>query len=163
MCDLPAWLPGLIRLEEHGNDGQRYIDAVYARFNTDFIASRPQFQGRTVQVTRQLVRGKERSFWHLIQEGPIEENRIPSIRRCERITWIRRIIEHACDPGVLHWSVKRGRHERDLLFLPVADYLVVLESRPHYWLLWTAYDVTTHRKRRLLQEYEQWGKSRRRP
>lgn len=34
-----------------------------------------------------MADGKEATFWHMIQEGRIEEDRTPDIRRCERIRW----------------------------------------------------------------------------
>ena len=163
MCSLPPWLPDLIRLEDHGNDWQRYIDAVYARFNADFIVSRPCLFGLPVYVKADLTDGKERTFWHIVQEGPAEPHRIPALRRCERLTWIRPILEHVHDSAVLHWLTERGGRQRQLLFLVPGDYLVVLERRRRYYILWTAYDVVPHRKRKLLQEYERWEKSRRRP
>ena len=85
MSELPDWLPELILFENYNGDWQRYEDAVYSRFYSDFIASRPTFQGLPVRITRNLVKGKERGFWHLIQEGRVEEQRTPDLRRCERI------------------------------------------------------------------------------
>jgi hypothetical protein len=79
----------LVRLEDHGGDWQRYIDAVYAVFYGDFIASQPRFRGRPVVIGKQIIDGKERTFWHATSEGNIEVQRTPDLRRCERIGWIR--------------------------------------------------------------------------
>jgi len=36
-----------------------------------------------------MTQNKEATFWHMIQEGSVESERIPDIRRCERIRWPR--------------------------------------------------------------------------
>lgn len=155
MTELPDWLPGLVPFANYGGSWQRYIDYVYSIFYGDFIAFHPMFEEMPVRITKQLIDGKERNFWHLIQEGPIEELRTPDLRRCERISWIRPIIENAEDPAVKKWTKNVGRKTRKLLWLEEADFLVVLEKRPTCWILWTAYCTTKSRtKRKLMKEYE---------
>lgn len=154
MSRLPNWLPELLLLEDYDGNWQRYEDEVYSRFYTDFIESRLLLKGMPVYVKRFLEKGKERGFWHCIQEGPIEERRIPDMRRCERIAWVRSIIEHVNDPMIKKWYKKVKSKTRYLLWFEEAEYLVVLEKRRSVWILWTAYCVTQpHRKRRLQKEY----------
>ena len=156
MTELPHWLPELLLFEDYGGCWQRYEDEVYSQFYGDFIESRPVFQEMPVYVKRFLEKGKERGFWHLVQQGPVEEERIPDIRRCERIGWVRSIIEHADDPIVKKWPKKIGSKKRCILWLEEVDYLVVLEKRKRAWILWTAYCVTQpHQKRKLQKEYEE--------
>lgn len=155
MSRLPDWLPELLLFEDYHGDWQRYEDKIYERFYTDFVESKPKFQNKLVDITKQLIKGKERSFWHCIQEGRIEEQRTPDLRRCERISWIRAIIEHANEPIIKKWQNKKGRHIRQLLWLEEAEYLIVLEERIKTWLLWTAYCTTLgHTKNHLRKEYE---------
>ncbi len=155
MSELPNWLPELILFEDYNGNWQRYEDAVYSRFYSGFIASKPTLHGIPVYIKRSLSKGKERGFWHCIQEGPVEEKRTPDLRRCERIRWIRAIIEHAHDPEVKTWQNERKGKTRQLLWLEESEFLVVLEQRPHAWVLYTAYPVTEeHRKRKLRREYE---------
>jgi hypothetical protein len=53
------------------------------------------------------------------------------------------------------WRNQRGREERVCLWFEEADYLVILAERGDYILPWTAYLVEqSHRKRKLLKEYE---------
>jgi len=129
MGKLPDWLPGLLLLDNYNGSWQRYEDEVYSRFYTDFIESRPTFRGLPVYVKRFLEKGKERGFWHCIQEGPIERDRTPDLRRCERVAWVRSIIEHANEPMIKKWSKKVRGKTRYLLWFENADYLVVLEKR----------------------------------
>jgi len=158
MSELPGWLPKLMLLEDYGGDWQRYEDAVFSQFYSDFVASRPTFRGLPVDITKNLVKGKERTFWHCIQQGPVEEERTPDLRRCERIAWIRAVIDHWDDPLIYNWSKHMGRKQRHLLWLS-DEFLVVLEKRPDRWLLWTAYYTEwEHTKRRLQKEYKQTQK-----
>ncbi len=156
MNKLPDWLPQLLMLDDYGGSWQRYEDEVYARFYTDFVESRPLYRGKPVDITRQIIDGKERSFWHCVQEGRIEEERTPDLRRCERIGWIRAIIEHSDNALIKKWqNKKRGRNSRQLLWFEEADFLIVLEQRTDRWFLWTAYCTTwEHTKRKLRKEYE---------
>ncbi len=156
MSKQPDWLPELILLEDYHGEWQQYEDAVYSEFYSDFIASGPTFQGQPVRITKNLIKGKERGFWHLIQEGRVEEQRTPDIRRCERIRWIRAIIEHAHEPEVKTWQNERKGKTRQLLWLQESEFLVVLEKRSNAWFLWTAYCVTEeYKQHKLSKEYEQ--------
>lgn len=83
MSNQRDWLPDLILLKTYDGHWQRYEDEVYSQFYKDFIESRPVFQGMPVYVERPLRKGKEQSFWHCIQQGLVEENRTPDLRRCE--------------------------------------------------------------------------------
>lgn len=154
------WLPALIKLEDFGGDWDRYINEVFAIFYKDFIESQPVFDSLKIKITKHpMKRGKERGFWHCVQEGPIEDNRTPDLRRCERIAWIRAIIEKANSFGIKKWPRKTGRHFRFSLWFEEAEYLVVLEKRPNCWLLWTAYQTNWEKtKRRLQKEYEEFLK-----
>jgi len=83
--------------------------------------------------------GRWASFWHLIQEGPMEDERIPDIRRCERIRWIRWVIENADEhPEICAWENTRGSEDNVLLWYR-EEYLVILSRRTGHWLLKTAF------------------------
>jgi hypothetical protein len=112
MSALPDWLPELMPLCDSNGDWQHYEDQVYAVFYTDFIESCPHFQNGPVRITKQLIDGKERTFWHCVQEGRIEAQRTPDLRRCERIPWIRATIENSNCFTVKKWQNKRGRNVR---------------------------------------------------
>jgi hypothetical protein len=155
MISPPSWLPDLLLLADCDDDWQRYEDEVYSIFYTDFIESHPHVENTSVHIAKQLIDGKERTFWHCIQEGQIEDLRKPDLRRCERIRWIRAILENANNPSIKRWQTQKGRHIRQLLWLESAEFLVVLEKRKTDWLLWTAYCTTwPHTKRKLRQEYD---------
>jgi hypothetical protein len=55
-----------------------------------------QFRGWPVNCWRiPEAHGRWASFFHLVQEGPIEDDRVPDLRRCERIRRVRWVIENA--------------------------------------------------------------------
>jgi hypothetical protein len=157
MSNASEWLPSLVLLNQYEGDWHKYIEAVYKYFKEDFIDSRPRFVDRTVRTKRHpLYQNKEYTFWHITSEGKKEEDRVPDIRRCERIRWPRPIIEYCTSDFIRCWPNKRGREKRIILWCYEEDYVVVLADRKKYVLLWTAYMVTyRHTKEKLLREYEE--------
>lgn len=158
MNDPPHWLPPLVMLEAYGGDWHAYEAAVYAIFKADFIDAALTFRGMCVGLRRHpMYNNREWAFWHVIQEGPVEENRTPDMRRCERIRWVRAVIDHAHDPAVKVWENVRRGERRFLLWLESQDFLVVLAWRGRgYAMLVTAYPTDRgHTRRKLRQEYEQ--------
>ncbi len=157
----PPWLPGLVRLADFGGDWDRYLEAAYELYLQDFVRTRPTWEGRALGRKRHPVEGgKEATFWHLVSSGPIEDDRLPDLRRLERIRWPRAIIDHAFETSVLVWENVRRNDQRVCLWLEADDFLVVLAKRPRYSLLWTAYPVDRdHTRRKLRREYENAQKS----
>ena len=155
MSKTTAWLPPLVLFNTYGGDWQAYLDAIYAWFKQDFIDSKPVFQGRRLGLKRlPITHGKEATFWHMVQEGPIEDERTPDFRRCERIRWPRPIIENDADPAIKVWRNRRGSEKRVCLWFVRENYLVILADRGDYILPWTAYPVEQpHRQRKLEKEY----------
>lgn len=158
MSETPIWLPPLVLFE--GN-WEKYLDVLYGYFKQDFIDSKPAFRGRRLGLKKHpLNQGKEATFWHFIQEGSNEDDRIPDLRRCERIRWPRPVIENADKPDLKVWGNTRRGEKRILLWLEKQDYLVILAERNGYLLPWTAYLVAEeHRKKKLQREYEPFKKA----
>ena len=162
MSESPDWLPPLVLFNDHGGDWDRYLDALYAWFKQDFVYTKPVFQGKRLGLKRHpMTHGKEATFWHMISEGIDEEERIPDMRRCERIRWPKQVIEHETDPHVKWWvSVKRNE-DRIHIWLENEDYVVVLADRRGFLLPWTAFLVNReHTRRKLAREYEAYWKNR---
>jgi len=161
MTEPIAWLPALAMFEEYGGDWDRYLDALYAFFKRDFIESKPAYNGVTLALKRHpVIQNKESTFWHIISEGNSEADRLPDMRRCERIRWPRPVIEHSADLSVKIWTNERRGEKRICLWLEDAEYLVILAERNGYILLWTAYVVDQeHTKRKLRKEYAEAGNS----
>jgi hypothetical protein len=160
MTSKPQWLPALVLISDYDGDWDKYLSALYQFFRKDFIESRPLFRETPVGIAKHpYSQGKESTFWHLISEGNVEEDRIPDFERCKRVRWPRAIIENHEMPFVQVWETMRGREKRILLrfIFDKEDYLVVLAEHKGIVLLITAYLVTWEsQKRRLHQEFERF-------
>ncbi len=157
MANLPEWLPPLVLLSDCAGDWPQYLAKLYTFFKRDFVESTPSFQGRRIGLKRlPFVQSKEATFWHLISEGSEEDDRLPEMRRCERVRWPRPIIERDPNTEIKVWRNRRHGETRICLWVEDAEYLVVLAERREHILLWTAYPVKEpHRKRKLRKEYEE--------
>lgn len=155
MSPRPDWLPPVVLLEDCGGNIERYLDILYEIFLGNFVRNRANLLGVRVAIKRHPVeRGKEATFWHLLSSGKTEKERVPDLRRCERIAWPRAIIDHVLDLEIKAWRNERRGEKRICLWLESAEYLVVLTDRGSYTILWTAYHVTNaHRKAKLQKEY----------
>ncbi len=72
--------------ETYGGDFSRYLEAIYRIFCADFVESKPVFAGKRLGLKRHpVIQGKKLRFWHMISEGNDEAERLPDLRRCERI------------------------------------------------------------------------------
>ena len=81
-------LPEIIELNQYGGNFQEYIEAIYKYFKEDFIEKQPSFRGQRLGLKRHpLFKDKEATFWHMTSEGEDEDERIPDLRRLERIKW----------------------------------------------------------------------------
>lgn len=155
--DAPDWLPELMTF---GGDWSTYVAAIYAKFRADFFNHRPHFRGRRVNVrTEPRDQGKEAGFWHATSEGETEDERTPDLRRCERVAWVRAVIE-AAPTNVCIWETLRGSDRRVLIALPDFSYVVILADRKTYVLFITAFCVEReHRRNKLRKEFEAWKKA----
>ena len=130
MTSSPDWLPALLTLDDHGGKWNRYLDAVYGVFYGDFIASQPTYNGSWVRCRRDpMTDGKEWGFWHCVSEGDSEAHRLPDLRRCERIRWVRAVIESSAEPQIDTWIVDDRRRGKKVHIWFNEEYLVVLGER----------------------------------
>jgi len=144
--------PGLILFNNFGGDWTAYEAELHRIFIAEIARGGLAF--RDVQVNcRRLpeTAGRWASFWHLVQEGRVEDDRTPDLRRCERISWVRWVIENApTHLGIDEWQNTRGTEVNTLLWYR-EEYLVVLAQRQGYWLLRTAYCTDQSGRIRQLQ------------
>lgn len=153
--DSPSWLPELLPFE---GDWSAYVEKVDAVFCLDLLRSRTRFRARRVSVRSEpRDQGKEAGFWHAISEGSQETERTPDLRRCERVRWIRSLIECGDEDKVCIWETMRGSDRRILIALRDFSYIVVLADRKKYVLFITAFYVEReHRRKKLKKEWRAW-------
>ena len=168
MADLADdWLPGLVEFNDYGN-WDDFLEAIYGYFFNDFVRSKPRWPGKRFALKRYPeYDGKSATFWHMISEGRVEDERTPDFRRCERIRWPRPIIDEFpnCCPTdadrVLWWENRRGSETRVLLAIPDFSYLVVMADRGDFIMPWTAYPVErTHQRQKLERDYNTYWQNR---
>ncbi|MFA4999437.1 MAG: hypothetical protein WC519_01785 [Parcubacteria group bacterium] len=160
MCNSksPIWLTPIIKLDEFLGDWNAYNNHLFTIFKKDFMDSQPMFHNKPVFLGDQrILNGKPECFWHVTSEKDKQTGeRVPNLRRCERIAWIRPIIDHANDPEVWEWPKQHEREIRYNLFLEKEDFLVVLVERKNFYLVTAIYIDYPHNKKRLKNEYQEY-------
>jgi len=151
----PAWLPREFSYADYEGDWDRFLKDVYAVFQEDFKTTVATFGGRPVTYDQRIGDdGLEEGFWHLTSTRDRRTGeRVMDLRRCERVPWVRPIIENARDCRLSDWWNERKGQRRRLLWLEELEYLVILAQRPKVFVLITAYCTEReHTKRKLREE-----------
>ena len=132
--------PDLLPFAAFGGDWPAYEAELHRIFVAEIANGGVQYQGLRVGCRRHPEAARRwASFWHLVQEGSVEDDRLPDLRRCERIRWVRWVIENAVAHAEIDvWQNTRGTQVNTLLWFR-EEYLVVLGQSQGYWLLRTAY------------------------
>lgn len=156
MASNPDWLPDLIELDGFSNNWPSCCTRLYGEFHRDFIASRPEFLGKRVGVSRHhIVDGREAAFHHCITEEDDKGNRVNDYRRCQRLRWPRKVIEAVGTGQVMWWKEKQGSKRRAYVTFLDFSYIVVLEEMSTHCVLVTAYPVDReHTRRSNSKRYE---------
>lgn len=151
-------LPDLLPF--HG-EWHRYVDELYAVFVQEIVHGGLQFQGLPVKSQyRPPTDGKGFGFWHIVSNGPSEAERLPDLRRCERIRWVAWVIKNVeSEPGISWWENKRGSNFHVVLWLEEEDFAVILAKRNGYFMLRSAYTVDAHRKKSFRREREEFRRA----
>jgi hypothetical protein len=156
----PRWLGPLICLEDFKGDVSKYLEHVFSIFTKDFVESKPIFRGNKVLYDNRDEDGKPAVFVHITTENDhTSGERVICLRRCERISWIRSIIENVDDPAVLFWEKdqKAGKRRaiRTYLFLEKHDFLVVLQKIKYgHYMITAIYVDNPGQKEKHLKAYE---------
>ena len=157
-------LPELIELSQFGGNFAQYLEAVYEIFKNEFVLRRPSFRGIRLGLKKHpMYNNKEATFWHMTSQGENEQNRLPDLRRLERIKWPSFMIDNSEHPYLKIWENTRRNKTNILILHPDENYVVVLRKGSDYLLPWTAYLIEHEfRKRKFLKEYEEYIKSKKR-
>lgn len=132
--------PDLLRFADFGGDWAAYEAELNQVFMDEIVRAGLVFRGTAVHCRRHAeVAGRWASYWHLVQEGRVEDDRTPDLRRCERLRWVPWLIQNAvAHPEIDEWQNTRGTEVNTLLWYR-EEYLVILGQRNGYWLLRSAY------------------------
>ncbi|KKW17023.1 MAG: hypothetical protein UY56_C0005G0048 [Parcubacteria group bacterium GW2011_GWA1_50_14] len=156
MSQKPKWISPIIELTSFNGDAVKYLDHLFSIFKKDFIDKPCKLDGKVIVFDKRLLNGKPEGFWHVTSSlDKRTKQRTPDMRRCERLPWIKGIIENQHDTVVLSWRNDRDGEKRLLLFLESEDFLVVLGEKKTVFILITAiYVDNPAQKAKLLKEYK---------
>src|SRR5208283_1307366 len=99
MNSLPVWLPPMAPVNPWTADT---FGELYGIFKRDFKDSQPVYAGRPVWFFPEMEDGKEVIFWHLTSEKHRQTGeRMPDLRRSERLPWARPMIDKSSQPEIL--------------------------------------------------------------
>lgn len=160
MVDITSLKP-IITLEEYGGEYHSYIDAVYEIFERDFIKHQARFGCHQLKLKyHPAFQDRAYTFYHMTHKGDVESERLPDLRRCERMPWARTTVEDAATMNLKFWEQERNGKSRVCIWLDVSNgdnYFVILDVRKTFVLLWTAffseYKNQTEKKEK---EYNNW-------
>ena len=153
-----------------GSDWNAYEDAIYCEYLQTVAHASLRFLGAPVKVRfRPESKQKGYGFWHLISEAPEQSNRneddrIPELRRCERVRWVAWCIANAGKPGFPWWENQRGGETHVVIWAEAHDYAVFLAKRSPpdgtlFYLLKTAYCLRRHNICKFNRERDEWLKA----
>jgi hypothetical protein len=79
-----------------------YLEALYGVWQRTLVYGGLSFRGRPLRCRKTPEsRFKHFGFWHLIQEGFPEEERMPDLERCRRLLWVGWVIQNeGIDRGI---------------------------------------------------------------
>lgn len=153
---LPEWLPDLLEINPWGADT---FDMLYQVFEADIKNTGLTFNANPVWYFPEIEDDKEVIFWHLThREDRTAQERLPDTRRCERLNWIRPILENENEPEVLWWDYEEyDRTIKTYIWLQEYDFLIILKKYPDGGRrLITSYFVEyQHAKNKLRKKYDQ--------
>ncbi len=169
MCKQLEWLPRKLDYNnDFGGNWDEFISHIYNLFCKDFLKKPyPRFDNRKVECDRRISDGtkKEDGFWHLV-DCDEEEDRLPDLRRAEKLPWARGIIDYAdSPPSELKVWGNREKHKGKkviivYMWLEAFDYVVILKKLPYTYMLVSGYHIKYgHKRRELRKKYKkriQW-------
>ena len=149
-------------------DAASIMDVLYQVFHRDFVAQRTRLAG-TIWIdpqSRRIEEGKEQTFWHLTsrketyskKEGGrivTVTERLPDLRRSERLEWVKLILDNYSQISVRYFYHQESNIKRDVrlyLWAHQHDFVVILQKlgRSSSFLV-TSFYVDHQRKR---EEYQ---------
>jgi|SRR3989339_1042966 len=137
-----------------------YEEELYEIFNKTICEGSLTFQGQRISIKRHPeYKEKHFTFWHITSEGEREAERIPDLRRCERIRWVSWLISNCeTNPEITYWENKRGSEKHIVIWSEQHQFAVILARRNGYFLLKTAYVVSKRRAEDFIKERKNYYK-----
>ena len=144
---MPDWLPEKAAVNPWSDTT---YEMLYEIFFGDIRDYNLRYIGNNVWIFREMEDGKEKIFWHLTTRKTIqkkiprrkrkfypkgqiytETERLPDLRRCERLPWVKPLIEHPSESEVLAWDYEEGdRTIKTYIWIKDHDFVVIMKKYP---------------------------------
>jgi hypothetical protein len=144
---MPDWLPDIVCVDPWT---QSTYDMLYRIFCRDIRDHDLRYFSNQVWIFLDMEDGREKIFWHLTtrfvktrkiprrkkkfypaDQIYIEEGRFPDLRRCERLPWVRALIEKARESDVISWDYEEGnRTIKTYVWLKDLNFAVIMKKYP---------------------------------
>jgi len=154
---LPSWLPPLFSINPWRHDT---YELLYQIFHKDFISHKVKYLENKIIISKLKDADKELTFWHITTRENKEikqaSERFPDFRRCERLPWLRPMIEGCPHTDILSWENLEGDGTiKVYVWLKEYDYIAILKKTNKGLILITAYWLEyENAKRKLIKKYE---------
>lgn len=142
---MPEWLPEKICVNPWTAETYNVLYDIFCR---DIRDADIYYRGYSVWIFREMDDGREKIFWHLttrdVKPIPIprrkrrfypkdqthtKAERYPDLRRCERLPWVRPLIEHSFDEKVTAWNYEEGNGTiRTYIWIRNFDFVVIMKK-----------------------------------
>ncbi len=144
---MPEWLPEMASVDPWT---EATYEMLYRIFCRDIRDGSLKYANHDVWIFREMEDGKEKIFWHLTSRDKkperiprrkkkffpadleyAEHERLPDLRRCERLPWIKPLIEHPTEPEVLAWDYEEGyKTIKTYIWIRNYDFVVIMKKFP---------------------------------
>ncbi len=142
------WLPELTTVSPWTDATYEILYEIFCR---DIRDHNLRYTGHSVWIFPNIEDRKELIFWHLTtrnvkpkmiprrkrkfypeSQTDIKPERLPDLRRCERLVWVKPLIEHLSEPEVLAWDYEEGdRTIKTYIWIKDYDFVVILKKYPN--------------------------------
>lgn len=151
----PSWLPALFNVNPWD---QTTYESLYGIFHNDFIANKTHHDKTYVNFSRTKEDGKEKIFWHVTTRDDKQNGeRLPDLRRCERLPWLKPILESPVRAEILVWEYTEGDGAiKTYVWVKDHDYVAIMKKTNKGGLiLLTAYWLEyNNAKKKLRRKYD---------
>ncbi len=171
---MPEWLPNLLTVMPWSVPGT--YDMLYSVFCSDIRDVDLRYETCPVWFFNDMEDGREKLFWHLTSRenkakliprrkrrfypteqthDPQETERFPDMRRCERLNWVKPLLDHPCAPEMLAWDYEEGDGViKTYLWIKEYDFLVVMKKYANgTYRLITSFYVDKHNVKVFKRKY----------
>lgn len=126
---IPLWLPQLLVVQPWTTET---YNGLYTTFCQEIKAHALMLDGLPVWFFPETEDGRERIFWHLTSRDDDKTgDRIPDLRRCERMHWVRYILANAHASEVIKWDYREpDKTVKTYLWLKDHSFVVILKKYP---------------------------------